>query len=63
MTLNWDQTMRELVHKSFAGRIESDCYHYEGYCLECRRRFVFRAAGETRPADLFRIELKSRRFA
>lgn len=45
LTLTWSQATRELTHKAFGGRIDLDAYHFEGICQECRRPFVFTAAG------------------
>lgn len=60
LTLEWNQGLCELVQKSFGSRVDIDCYHYNGTCPECRRRFVYTAADEGKQSGQFRIELNPR---
>lgn len=40
LTLIWNQTMRELVHKSYGAMVDADFFHYESCCQECHRIFT-----------------------
>ncbi len=40
ITLPWSQAMSNLIHKSYGVLMDSDFFHYEGCCLECRRPFA-----------------------
>ena len=42
--LTWTHAVANLVHKSYGSRVDIHCYHYEGRCQECHRRFVYDAA-------------------
>ncbi len=55
--LTWNRDVANLVHKSYGSRVDINCYHYEGRCQECRRRFVYHAEDES-GAPSFRIELR-----
>lgn len=61
ITLSWNQTVRELVLKSYASDIEANDLHYEGCCSECRRHFIFRASRSPNHPDTLRIEVKPRK--
>jgi hypothetical protein len=59
LALLWDRKTLELVHKSFGVPIDIDCYHYESYCGECRRHFIYRAASEdNKDPATFRLEVR-----
>lgn len=57
LTIPWSNDLAELVHKTYGSRIDISCYHFEGQCVECHRRFTYQGADEAEPAT-FRIELK-----
>lgn len=40
ITLPWNQAMSNLIHKSYGVLVDSDFFHYEGCCPECRRPFA-----------------------
>ncbi|GIK58206.1 MAG: hypothetical protein BroJett015_38690 [Chloroflexota bacterium] len=40
ITLPWSQAMSNLIHKSYGVLMDSDFFHYESCCPECRRRFI-----------------------
>ncbi|MCL4263773.1 MAG: hypothetical protein KJ069_11180 [Anaerolineae bacterium] len=40
ITLPWSQAMSNLIHKSYGVLMDSDFFHYEGCCQECRRPFT-----------------------
>lgn len=40
LTLTWNQTMRELVHKSYGVMVDANFFHYESCCQECHRIFT-----------------------
>lgn len=58
LTLPWSHEAARLVHKTYGSRVDINCYHYEGQCKECHRRFTYQAAIEEDKTDTFRIELK-----
>jgi hypothetical protein len=53
--LTWDQNTRNLVHKTYGVRLDVDFYHYDGCCIACSRRFIYRADEEGKPN--FRIQI------
>ena len=57
LALHWDQSMRNLVHKSYGIRVDVAYDYYESCCTECRRRFIFQAADEEESLASFLIEL------
>ena len=59
LELTWNQAMRELVHKSFASRVDVDFFRYEGCCPECRRHFICES-GEGEQPGTFRIVIVPR---
>ncbi len=40
ITLPWSQAMSHLIHKSYGVLVDSDFFHYEGCCPECRRPYA-----------------------
>jgi hypothetical protein len=54
----WSHDAARLVHKTYGSRVDINCYHYEGQCKECRRRFTYQADKKGDAAGTFRIELK-----
>ncbi len=40
ITLPWSQAMSNLIHKSYGVLVDSDFFHYEGCCQECRRPYA-----------------------
>jgi hypothetical protein len=60
LELIWNEQMPELLHKSYGSRFDISHIHYEGYCQECRRHFVYQAAEKEDEADAFRIEISPR---
>lgn len=53
LTLSWNHSVRDLVHKSFGNRLDLDFYYYEGCCSACQRPFIFQgAANDNTPARL-----------
>lgn len=56
--LDWNQETRNLVQKSYGGRLDVELYHYDSRCPECRRRFIYQAATEEGEQESFQIELK-----
>lgn len=56
--LDWSQETRNLVQKSYGGRLDIELYHYDSRCPECQRRFVYHAATEEGEEQSFKIELK-----
>lgn len=58
--LDWSQGVRSLIVQSFACRVDIDCYHFDGVCPECQRRFAFSTYPDLDPVNQFRIELKPR---
>ncbi|HRQ41708.1 MAG TPA: hypothetical protein PLD25_27625 [Chloroflexota bacterium] len=51
ITLPWNQAMSNLIHKSYGVLMDSDFYHYEGCCPECRRLFVVQLREAQEVAD------------
>lgn len=39
--LNYNQSIRDLLYKSFGNRLDLEFYHYAGCCPSCQRPFVF----------------------
>ncbi len=60
LNLQWNWQMPELIHKSYAARLDITHFHYEGSCKECRRTFVYQAAESEDETDSFRIEISPR---
>jgi hypothetical protein len=58
LTLNWNQSICKLLRKSYGGRVDMDCYHYDGSCPECHRQFVYHVSVENDSTGRFRIELR-----
>lgn len=58
LTVPWSHDMAELVHKTYGSRIDISCYHFEGQCMECHRRFTYQGAENEDEPVAFRIELK-----
>ena len=58
LALPWSHAMAELIHKTYGSRIDISCYHFEGQCPECHRRFTYQSAEEEGGPAAFRIELK-----
>lgn len=58
--LEWGQGIRSLIDKSYASRLDIDCYHFDGVCPECQRRFTFVTNADQEPVKQLRIELKTR---
>lgn len=58
LVLPWSHAAVNLVHKGYGSQIDVDCYHYEGQCRECHRRFVFQVGEDESEPATFRIELK-----
>ncbi len=54
----WSHDAARLVHKTYGSRVDINCYHYEGQCKECRRRFTYQADKKGDAPGTFRIELK-----
>jgi hypothetical protein len=40
ISLPWNQAMSNLIHKSYGVLVDSDFFHYESCCPECRRTFA-----------------------
>ncbi len=57
LTLNWGQSIRELMNKTYGVRIDVDYYHYEGCCEFCQRPFAFQAGDGEEKVDSFRIQM------
>ena len=57
LLLTYTPKMRELINKSYGTRLDVDNYYYDGLCPECRRTFIFRAAHDDLPVDVFQIEI------
>lgn len=58
LTVPWSHDMAELVHKTYGSRIDISCYHFEGQCMECHRRFTYQGTENEDEPAAFRIELK-----
>ena len=60
LVLEWDRTMRQVLQKSYGGRLDRSLYYYDSQCPECRRRFVYRAGDEEEgQLEKFQIRLKA----
>jgi hypothetical protein len=57
LILPWSHAAANLVYKTYGRRIDIGCFHYEGQCSECHRRFVFEAGEDGPDSAEFRIEL------
>jgi hypothetical protein len=57
LDLEWNLEMPDLLHKSYGIRLDVAHYHYEGCCKECRRRFIYQAAGNEDEANSCAIEI------
>jgi hypothetical protein len=49
--LDGDQTFRRLLQNAYGVQLDVDYSHFDGWCPECRRRFVF-ITQEATPARL-----------
>ena len=58
LTVPWSHDAARLVHKTYGSRVDINCYHYEGQCKECHRRFTYQANENKDAPGTFRIELK-----
>lgn len=58
LILDWDQDVRNLVHRSFGVRVDVDFYQYQGRCQECGRNFLMRTADSEEETADFRVALK-----
>ncbi len=58
LDLFWNADTARLVQGSYGGQLDSTCYHYEGYCQECRRCFIYSEAAEAGEPATFRMEVK-----
>jgi hypothetical protein len=56
ISLTWNQAMSNLVHKSYGVRIDTEFYHYESYCEECRRAYVCFLPEEPTPETAVPLE-------
>lgn len=64
LTFAWDPQTRQLLQKSYGGRLDIELDYYDSQCPACQRRFVYeQGEGEEAPdgtAESFRIEIKPR---
>ena len=58
LTVPWTYDLAKLIHKTYGSRIDITCYHFEGQCMECHRRFTYQGAEKEDKPATFRIELK-----
>lgn len=58
LTVPWSKALAELILKTYGSRIDINCYHFEGQCLECHRRFTYQGANKEGEQATFRIALK-----
>ncbi|MCB9420702.1 MAG: hypothetical protein H6667_12920 [Ardenticatenaceae bacterium] len=58
LVVPWSHALAELIHKTYGSRIDISCYHFEGQCVECHRRFTFQGSEKDDEPATFRIELK-----
>ena len=57
LTIDWDNRLRELIQKSYGGRMDIDYYQVDGTCMECKRHYIYRGEDDVAAAE-FRIEMK-----
>ena len=58
LVLPWSRAAAILVDQTYGSQIDVDCFHYDGQCPECRRRFTLRIDEDKPETTAFRIELK-----
>lgn len=58
LTIPWSHDLAQLIHKTYGSRIDITCYHFEGQCKECHRRFMYQGTENEDESATFRIELK-----
>lgn len=52
LALPWDQTVRELINKSYGCQIDIEFYHFESCCPECLGQFRYAEPDPDQPAYL-----------
>lgn len=58
LMLSWDTRTRELLQKSYGGRLDIEFFYFDSQCPVCQRRYVYASPLEEGGIEEFRVEIK-----